>query len=81
MRVFILRKQMFRLVFFIVLILLALPLIRYYASQAVAPETVHFRQPRGDALKVSADDGEAPENLGVMARFFYYLHEFYQNGL
>lgn len=81
MRIFILRKRVLRPVFCVLLIVLAFPLVRYYATQAVFPETVHFRQPRGDALKVSVDDGVTPENLGVMARFVYYLHEYYQNGL
>lgn len=80
MRVFIIGRTFIRVMLIILLLLLILPLLQYYTLKAVNPQTVHFREPRGEAIKVSVD-GVEEEKHGVFPRFLYYLNEFYQNGL
>jgi hypothetical protein len=57
-----------------------LPLLQYYTFKALRPQTVHFREPRGEAIKVSVD-GVEEEKHGIFPRFLYFINEFYQNGL
>ena len=79
--IIVLGKRIYRLVVAVLLLLLILPVIHYYALRAVDPQAVHFQEPRGEALKVSADAEEDQRFLDVFPRFLYYIHEFYQNGL
>lgn len=80
MRVFIVGRKFLRVILIILLLLLLLPLLQYYTLKTLSPQTVHFREPRGEAIKVSVD-GVEDEKYGVFPRFLYFLNEFYQNGL
>ncbi|MDW7652174.1 MAG: DUF4227 family protein [Bacillota bacterium] len=79
--IIVLGKRLYRFIVLLLVLFLIAPVIGYYFLRTLEPETVHFRQPRGDALKVSADDDADERNRGILSRYMYYLHEFYQNGL
>ena len=79
--ILVLGRRIYRVILVFLILLLILPLIQYYILRTLEPETVHFREPRGDALKVSADAEAQDRYPGVLSRYLYYLHEFYQNGL
>jgi hypothetical protein len=79
--IFVVGRRIFRTVIFIVVLVLILPVVHYYSMRLQNPRYVLFEEPRGNALKVSADlEGEGP-NPGIWERIQHYLHEFYQNGL
>lgn len=80
MRVYIVGRTALRVILIILLLLLMLPLFQYYTLKALSPQTVHFREPRGEAIKVSVE-GVEEETHGAIPRFLYFLNEFYQNGL
>lgn len=74
-------KRIYRTVVFVLVLLLILPVIQFYAVRALNPQAVHFRQPRGEALKVLSDIDSETQNRTGISRVLYFLHEFYQNGL
>lgn len=83
MFILVLGKRLYRAAVIVLIVLLVLPVLQFYASRALNPQTVHFREPRGEALKVSVDgvNRGIPVNAPAAKRFLYFLHEFYQNGL
>lgn len=79
--ILILGKRIYRAVVFVLVLLIILPIIQFYAVRALNPQAVHFRQPRGEALKVVSELDSESHDITGLTRFFYFLHEFYQNGL
>ncbi|HZK25420.1 MAG TPA: hypothetical protein VFC74_08530 [Oscillospiraceae bacterium] len=74
-------KKLTSLLWGFLLLLVVLPLLQFYVLQLRHPQAVIFREPRGAALKVSANVSQSVESLPTPTRFLYYLHDFYQNGL
>ena len=79
--ILILGKRTYRAVVFVLVLLIILPVIQFYAVRALDPQAVHFRQPRGEALKVISELDSETQDIPRLTQFFYFLHEFYQNGL
>jgi hypothetical protein len=79
--ILIVAKRIYRFMIMILILLLILPVIQYYSVRALDPHYVQFREPRGEALKVSAELDEDMGDKGAVIRFLYFLHEFYQNGI
>lgn len=79
--ILVLGRRLYRLMLFILIVLLILPVCQYYAIRALNPQYVQLHEPRGQAIKVSSDLVEEDEERGPVSRFLYNLHEFYQNGL
>jgi hypothetical protein len=74
-------RRLFRMLVLLLVLTLVLPLARFYQLRALDPHYVQqYHEPRGGALKVSAD-WEDDRREGFWGRFRYFLHEFYQNGL
>ncbi len=80
MRIYVLREKFCRCLLFGLVLLLSLPLLLFYARQAVNPETVLHLKPRGDALKVYLDTGQSARPGGSRDRIFNIMREYYQNG-
>lgn len=78
--IIVLGKRLYRLLVAVLLLIIVFPLIQYYALRTVNQQAVHFQEPRGSALKVTADM-EDREPYYLFPRFLHYVHEFYQNGL
>lgn len=81
MRVYTFSRRLYRFIVFLLLLLLVLPVLHYYLVTLVNPLAVHFREPRGEALKVSVDVDLPSGELGTLTRLVFYSKEFLQNGL
>jgi hypothetical protein len=79
--ILVLGRRIFRLVVFTLVLLLILPVLQYYFLRALDPQYVQFHEPRGNALKVSADLEDNGLERSKLSRLQYYLHDFYQNGI
>ncbi|MBS3900419.1 MAG: hypothetical protein KGZ54_00155 [Dethiobacter sp.] len=79
--ILLLRRRIYRLLIFILTMLLILPLLQYYLLLALNPQFVQFAEPRGAALKVLAGVDNCFEEKGVLFKLLAPLHEFYQNGI
>ncbi len=80
MHVFFIGRKFLRIISITVILLLTLLLLQYYTFMALNPQRVHFREPRGEAIKVSVDGVEDEKNE-IYDRFLNFLNEFFQNGL
>jgi hypothetical protein len=81
MRVYTFSRRLYRFIVLLLLLLLILPVLHYYLVTLANPLSVHFRKPRGEALKVSLDVDLLPGELGTLNRLGFYSKEFLQNGL
>lgn len=79
MRLMIVGRKAFRVLLFSLILFFVLPLLYYFAGQLRDPMTVHFHEPKGNAIKVMTE-GEKAEP-GRVRRILLYIMEFYQNGL
>lgn len=72
--------RLYRALVFLLIFLLILPLLHYYARQA-ARQTVIYRLEGGETVTVSAVTDNPAGAVRGMGRFMMSLHDFYQNGL
>jgi len=80
-RVYVSGRKIYRFVVLLILLFLFLPVLYFYLYGLADPKAVHFREPRGEALKVSADVDSPATEESFLSRFVYYSKQFYQNGL
>lgn len=78
MRCLVVGRRVFRTFLFLLVMVFIFPLLLFFAGRLRDPMTVHFHEPRGNAVKVIAE-GEQPP--GRAERILLYIMEFYQNGL
>ncbi|NLM52565.1 MAG: hypothetical protein GX197_07070 [Firmicutes bacterium] len=71
-------KRFWRWVLFFLILIFVLPLVHFYWLQAIQPESTVLPRP---SLPVVAENVDGLAQNQLAARFRYYLHEFYQNGL
>lgn len=79
--ILLLRRRIYRLLIFILTMVLVLPLLQYYVLLALNPQFVQFDVPRGAALKVLVGVDNCAEEESAFSKLFTILHEFYQNGI
>jgi len=80
LRIYVLGRMFFRRLLFWVILLLALPLLHYYADVAVNPLEVQYQKPRGDALKVYRDWEQAGQSGAWWEQLREAIRHFYQSG-
>lgn len=81
MYILVMGQSIRRLVFFCFILVFIVPLLWYYTAMALAPGTVHYREPEGEALKVSARLEQDWQGGQPWLKILDMLGDFYQNGL
>jgi len=81
LRIWIFGRIIYRRALWAVLLLLASPLMQYYAHLAVNPHAVQWPKLQGEALKASVDVEQCGEGGMGWRRILQVMHDFYQNGL